>query len=247
MADDERPSPLHGLRGPLDALSPREVSSLLAIGRRRSFAAGEALTVEGQRTADVYVLLHGRVRVVASTRDGDEVLVAIRGAGDVLGELAAFDPAPRSATVSALEAVEAVVVPAARFVPFVESRPELMRHLLQVLTRRLRTANQRLVGHRSQDTVTRLARQLLELAARYGRAEPEGLRLDVPLSQEQLASLIGSSREAVNIALRRLREAEILETARMRITVTDVDALRAVALGRAPVASVPVAGGPSAE
>lgn len=99
---------------------------------------------------------------------------------------------------------------------------------------RLRESDRRLVEGRVEDTRTRVARQLLELAVRYGRVADRGLDLDVPLSQEQLASWVGASREAVSLALRDLRASEGILTGRLRITIIDVDVVREAAFGVDP-------------
>lgn len=218
------------LRGPLSLLSDEDVAELLRVSVRRSHAPDDVLIFQGERADHVHVLLQGRVSVVRTTRDGREMLIALRGPGDTLGELAALDPAPRTATVTALERVDALSVPAGAFSVFLLERPSLTHGMLQLLARRLRESDHRLVEARGDDVLIRLTRRLLELGARYGRPGEVGLDLDVPLSQEQLASWVGVSREAVSMALRTLRDREAVETGRMRITILDVDGLREIAL-----------------
>ena len=222
-----RPTALHG---PLSVLRPEEISELLALSTTRSFLADEVLLRQGAQAHHVLVLLDGRARVVVTTTDGREVLVALLGPGDVLGELAVLDPAPRVATVSALEGVTALVVPGDAFLGFLEDHPHVMLSMLRVLARRLREADRHLVDQRTGDVVTRLSRHLLELGARYGVPSDDGLVLDVPLTQEQLASWVGTSREAVAMALRKLRTRGAVATSRRRITILDVAALREVAI-----------------
>lgn len=219
------------LRGPLSVLSPAEAADLFALATTRSFATDDVLLLQGAQAHHLLVLLEGRARVVVTTEDGREVLVALRGPGDVVGELAVIDPAPRTATVSALEHVTALVVPANAFLAFIEERPHVMLAMLRALARRLRESDRYLVEGRTDDVSTRLCRQLLELAARYGTPSAEGIELDVPLTQEQLASWIGTSREAVGMALRDLRTRGAVTTGRKRITIRDVTALREVVLG----------------
>ena len=219
------------LRGPLSALQPDDVTDFLDLATTATFAAGDVLVRQGEEAHQLLVLLRGRVRVVVTTEAGREVLVAVRGPGDVIGELAVLDPGPRTATVSALEDLTALAVPGDAFRAFLDDRPHVMGALLRALVRRLRESDRHLVEDRTEDVGTRLARQLLELGARYGSPSEEGLDLDVPLTQEQLASWIGTSREAVAMALRDLRESGTVATSRMRITLLDVDALRDVGIG----------------
>ena len=219
------------LQGPLSVLDGPDRAALVQIASTRSYEAGDVVVRQGARLRDVHVVLDGRVSVVRSTPQGREVLLALRGPGDTLGELAALDPAPRQATVTALEAVSSLVVPGERFVAFLAERPVAMQAMLQLLARRLRESDRRLVDTRAQEAITRLARHLLELGARYGVASEQGLDLDVPLSQQHLADWVGVSREAVSGGLRRLREQGAVATGRMRITLLDVDRLRTVAAG----------------
>lgn len=219
------------MQGPLSVLDGTDRVALLNIAGTRSYQAGEVIVAQGDRVRDVHVLLDGRAAVVRTTAEGREVLLALRGPGDTLGELAAFDPAPRMATVTALEALTSLVVPGDHFVGFLGQRPHAMLAMLKLLARRNRESDRRLVDTRAQDTLTRLARHLLELGARYGAASPDGLELDVPLSQQQLAAWVGVSREAVSGALRQLREQRAVATGRMRITLTDIDTLRTIASG----------------
>lgn len=217
------------LRGPLSVLKAADRAALFEVSSTRTYEPGQILVRQGERARAVHVLLDGRATVVRTTPQGREVLLALRGPGDTLGELAALDPAPRTATVTALEEMSSLVVPGDRFVGFLRERPVAMLALLQLLARRQRESDRRLVDTRAQEAITRLAGQLLELGARYGVASPDGLELEVPLSQQQLADWIGVSREAVSGGLRRLREQGAVTTGRMRITLHDVDRLREVA------------------
>ena len=218
------------LRGPLSVLGAEDVAELRRRAARRRYGLGEQLLVQGREADGVHILLEGRVRVVATRRDGRELLLALRGPGDTLGELASFDPAPRMATVIALEPVSTLLVSASEFVGFLHQRPELLQAMLQLLVRRLRESDRRLVEARGDDTLTRVAGRLLELGASYGTPGEAGLDLDVPLSQEQLAAWVGVSREAVSLALRALRERGAVTTGRMRITLVDIDLLREAAI-----------------
>ena len=219
------------LQGPLSVLKDADRAALLELASLRTYETGHVVVRQGERVRDVHVMLDGRVAVVRTTPQGREVLLALRGPGDTLGELAALDPAPREATVTALEDLSSLVVPGARFAAYLAERPVAMQAMLQLLARRLRESDRRLVDTRAQEARTRLARHLLELGARYGVASEQGLELDVPLSQQQLADWVGVSREAVSAGLRRLREQGAVSTGRMRITLLDVDRLRTVAAG----------------
>lgn len=223
--------PTMPLPGPLSVLDGADRAALAAIATTLTLERGSILVRQGEQAHHVHLLLDGRVVVVRATPQGREVLLALRGPGDTLGELAVFDPAPRMATATALEDVTCLVVPGAAFIRFLSERRAAMLAMLRLLARRQRESDRRLVDTRSEEAITRLARHLLELGARYGMASDDGLELDVPLSQQQLADWVGVSREAVSAGLRRLRDEDVLATARMRITLRDIDRLRQVAIG----------------
>lgn len=160
------------------------------------------------------------------TQDGKEVVLAFRGPGDLLGELSAIDGQPRSASVEAIESVEALAIATADFRAFLVEHPEIALMLLEKLSRRLRDADRKRVEYGAHDTVGRVAARLLELADEYGEEDARGISIGLPLSQEELAGWTGSSREAVSKALRTLRGAGWVVTERRRITVCDPEALR---------------------
>jgi CRP/FNR family transcriptional regulator, cyclic AMP receptor protein len=221
-------------RGPFSVLGREEAAEFAGLGHLATYGTGDALLRQGDRSDLVHVIVAGRVRVVRLTRHGAEVLLALRGPGDVIGELAAIDPAPRSATVNAIENVSSLTITGGAFRGFLRGHPHLLLAITRTLVSRLRESDRRLVEGRVEDTRTRVARQLLELAVRYGRVADRGLDLDVPLSQEQLASWVGASREAVSLALRDLRASEGILTGRLRITIIDVDVVREAAFGVDP-------------
>jgi CRP/FNR family transcriptional regulator, cyclic AMP receptor protein len=212
--------------GFLGALSPEQVRSLRSRAVPRSFRKGQAVFHEGGSSDRVVVLVKGRVKVSTTTAEGKEIVLAFRGPGDLLGELSAIDGQPRSASVEAIERVEALAVAAPDFRAFLVDHPELGLMLLEMLGRRLRDADRKRVEYGAHDTVGRVAARLLELAEEYGEEDPKGIRIGLPISQEELAGWTGASREAVSRALQTLRSAGWVVTERRRITVCDPEALR---------------------
>jgi CRP-like cAMP-binding protein len=212
--------------GFLGAVGPEQVRQLHERGVRRRFRKGQALFHQGGSSDRVVILLGGRVKVSTVTEEGREVVLAFRGPGDMLGELSAIDGEPRSATVEAIEPVEALAVAASDFRSFLTANPEVALLLLQMLSRRLRDADRKRVEYAAHDTVGRVAARLVELAERYGEPVAQGVRIGLPLSQEELAGWVGGSREAVSKALQTLRSVGWVLTERRRITVLDLEALR---------------------
>jgi CRP/FNR family cyclic AMP-dependent transcriptional regulator len=208
------------------ALSAAQIRELRSRGIERRFRKGQALFHERGPADRVLVLLTGRVKVLTTTDSGKEVVLAFRGPGDLLGELAAIDGSPASATVEAIEPVEALALAEADFRGFLRAQPGAALLLLETVSRRLRDADRKRVEYGVHDTAGRVAARLVELAEAYGESGPDGIRIGLPISQEELAAWTGSSREAVSKALQSLRKAGWVATRRRSLTLRDVEALR---------------------
>lgn len=209
-------------------LTPDERTALAAVGHRRAYSAGEVLCTQGDETYHVLVLLSGHVRVSRVAMDGRETVAGVRGPGDVLGELAAVDARPRSATVTAVVSVRALVVPGARFAELCQNAPRIAWVLLGVVAERLRESG----GHWAEfgygHTEQRIAALLLELAVRQGT--PAGDEVEITLwTQRELAAAAATSRESVARALGKLRERGLVSTRRGHVTIHDVAGLRRLA------------------
>lgn len=210
----------------LARLDPGAREALAERGRRRRWPSGASLFLEGERSSTVVIVVSGRVKVFSLTEHGEEVLLAVRGPGALLGELSAVDGAPRGASVAALDPVEALVVGVPAFVEFLRTHPDAAMVLLRLVTARLRDADRKRVEFGALDIPARVAGRLVELAERFGEPDGDGVRIAVPLSQDELAGWVGASREAVAKALRVLRDRGLVTTGRRTTTVLDLDALR---------------------
>jgi len=212
------------------ALTPGELEDLISQGVRRPFRRGAFIMTEGEASDHVVVLLVGRAKVSSYTADGKEVVLAVRGPGELLGDFSAMDGGSRSATVAALESIEALIIPADRFKAYLESHARLAVLLLQTWSRRVRDADRKRVEFGAYDTPGRVARRLIELVERYGEGDGPNVRISLSLTQDELAGWTGSSREAVSKALREFRDRGWISTGRRAITVNDVEAMRLRAL-----------------
>jgi CRP/FNR family transcriptional regulator, cyclic AMP receptor protein len=210
----------------MDGLTVDERDDFKRRGRRRRWPGGAAMFNEGGRSDFVASVVGGRVKASYFTDEGDEVVLAIRGPGALLGEMSAIDDEPLSATVTALEPVEALVVAVDSFMDYLQEHPRVALMLLRGMSRKLRDSDRKRVEFSAFDTLGRVARRLVELADDFGEADGDGIRISLPLSQEELAGWTGSSREAVSKALRTLRGRGWIETRRRAITVLDIDSLR---------------------
>ena len=207
-------------------LTEQEWADLLRHGRPRRLPTGMPLFVEGTRSDTVVIVISGRVKVFTSAEDGTEVMLAVRGPGAILGELAAIDGQPRSASVTSLETTEILTVGFREFTAFLHTHPRTMWLLMRILTDRLRDADRKRIEFGIYDTLSRVARRLIELADRFGEPTESGIRITLPLTQDELANWVGASREAVTKALRTLRTDGYVRTHRRTFTVIDIEGLR---------------------
>ena len=203
----------------------------LAVGRYGArFDAGETLIREGDTTTDVFMLMSAQVKVTAQLERG-MALLAVRVGGDIVGEMAAADGGPRSATVTATrDDTMAIAVSAEEFVGAVSRHPEASRLLASDLTRKLRAANRRRADFTAYQVPVRVARVLGEMAEEYGQSvdrKPSVRVLRVGLSQGELATLVGAREASVAAALRDMRARGILEWGYRTVTIRDIEALRA--------------------
>ena len=213
----------------LDSLTAEEAADLRANGRERHFDADVAIFHEGDDAGSVIVLLAGRVKLTLPSSTGRAVIVAVRGPGDLVGELAALIDAPRSATVATIEPVDALIVSGSMFATFLERHSRVALVILRLVAEHLLYADLQQAQFATHDVVGRVAHRLVELSERFGVDGEDCIVVEVPLSQDELAGWTGASREAVNKALQLLRSLDLIETGRRRFTVLDLDGLRRLA------------------
>ena len=212
--------------GFLAALTRAELDALEARARPRRFAKGSTLISEGEIPRRVVILMSGRVKVSHFAADGREVVLTARGPGELIGEISVVDGRPCSATVTAFEPVEALVVEAAAFTRYLDEHPRVTRLLLSATVQKLRDSDRKRVEFGIHDTEGRVARRLVELAEEYGQQAEGGVSITLPLTQQELAGWTSASREAVSKALGSLRACGWVSTDRRRVTVHDIEALR---------------------
>jgi len=197
------------------------------LGRVCRFPDGTRLMHEGEPGDRVMILLEGHVKASCVTAEGHEMVLSFRGPGDVLGELSFIDEQPRSGSVTAIEPVEALVFSASSFRSYLQATPRATLTMVAVISGRFRDANRKRIQFGASDTTGRVAARLVELVERYGQPSERGSEITLPITQEELGGWTASSRAGVAKALQTLRELGWIETDRKRITVCDIDALRA--------------------
>ena len=189
-------------RAPLFAALDDEASgALLTSMSRVDLPRGEVLFHEGDPGDRLYVITGGKVKLGRTSPDGRENLLAVLGPGEMFGELSLFDPGPRTATATAVSDVRLVGLGHQDLRAWLSGRPDVAQHLLQALAQRLRRTNEALGDLVFSDVPGRVAKALLDLSRRFGRQTDAGVLVAHELTQEELAQLVGASRETVNKAL----------------------------------------------
>jgi CRP/FNR family transcriptional regulator len=187
-------------------LQPRELQQLAQAARRRTFEIETYIFRQGERGAACHIILRGKVRVFVTGEDGRELSVRLLGPGEIIGEMALFEEAPRSASVVTLEPTETVEIGRDALLHSIRRSPSIAVHLLRAMSARLRRTNEDAEWLASLPVVERLYLQLQRLADWSGTPTTDGSRITPPMTQQELAALVGTSRESVNRALMRLRQ-----------------------------------------
>jgi CRP/FNR family cyclic AMP-dependent transcriptional regulator len=209
-------------------LEDGELAQIARVSRERACRGGEVLVRQGESSGELFTVAQGRLRVISTSPEGEEVLLSVIGPGEVFGELALLDDLPRSATVSAIEACRLLVVPRASFRPLLLQMPSLGLRLLQVMAGHVRRLSSRTEDVTNLDVRTRLAKTLLDLAERFGvPGARRTVRITMRFSQQELGRLVGATREMINKCLGELARARVVRHERGVLTILKPEALRA--------------------
>jgi CRP/FNR family cyclic AMP-dependent transcriptional regulator len=208
------------------ALNEEAAEALHANMVRSELSRGEVLFHEGDPGDRLYVIVEGKLKLGRTSGDGRENLLAILGPGEMFGELSLFDPGPRNATATAVSDAVLIGLGSEDLVSWLTGRPEVSRQLLRALARRLRRTNENLADLVFSDVPGRVAKALLDLSERFGRPTDDGLRVAHDLTQEELAQLVGASRETVNKALADFASRGWLRLEARAVVLLDIDRLR---------------------
>ncbi|WP_314252653.1 Crp/Fnr family transcriptional regulator [Streptomyces kutzneri] len=214
-----------------EALAGEHAATLRDLGVQVRYAPGDVILREHEPSTHAVLLQEGIAKVVITAETGQEVILGLRESPDIVGEMAALDGQPRSASVIAKTDVMTTIVTAAQLNDFLEAHPEVLRTLVRILMTRLRHSDQARLDMASQTVLQRIAAQLVTLAEQLGTPSDgaDSASLALPITQSELAAMVGASREAVAKALNLLRKQDVVTTSRGRIAVIDLPVLRAVA------------------
>jgi CRP/FNR family cyclic AMP-dependent transcriptional regulator len=214
-------------RSPLfEALSEQDTRALRARVTNVELSRGEHLFAEGDAGDKLYVILDGKIKLTRAAPDGRENLLSVHGPGEMFGELSLFDPSPRTASASAVTDVRLAALAHDDLRYWLTSRPEVSMHMLRALAQRLRRINDVKADLVFTDVPGRVAKALLDLAERFGVPQQDGVQVNHDLTQEELAQLVGASRETVNKALADFVARGWLQLSAKSVLLVDPDRLR---------------------
>ena len=214
------------LSAPLFAtMNPSETLPLFESMRHVELTRGDILFREGEPGDRLYVIASGKIKLGRRSADGRENLLSILGPGEMFGELSLFDPGPRTATASSVSDAVVYELDQEQLAEWIAKHPGVARHLLGALARRLRRTNETLADLVFSDVPGRVAKALLDLSTRFGEPTDEGIRVAHDLTQEELAQLVGASRETVNKALADFASRGWVRREGRAVVLLDVDRL----------------------
>lgn len=212
-------------------LSADDLHELAHTTRTRMYERGDVIFRKDDPGYTLYAIITGGVKISVSSSEGDEIILAILTDGQFFGEMALFDDLPRSADAEAIQKTEVLTVQREDLIRLLERRPRLaISQLLKVLGQRLRATNELLEDAAFLDIPARLAKRLLDLADQHGQKTPQGTRINLRLTQQDLASMIGARRENVNRALAYYHSRGWLAKSQGYFTIVDEAKLRARSL-----------------
>jgi CRP/FNR family transcriptional regulator, cyclic AMP receptor protein len=214
------------MQAPLfSALDPAAASALRSATTVVRLSKGQILFHEGDLGDRLYVVEDGKVKLGTTSSDGRDTLLAVVGPGEMIGELSLFDPGPRTATATAL--TEAVVRGLGHDAlrPWLAGRPEVAEPLLRALAQRLRKTNEAMSDLVFSDVPGRVAKAIIDLGERFGVPSSDGLQVTHDMTQEELAQLVGASRETVNKALADFAQRGWLRLEARAVILLDVERL----------------------
>ena len=206
-----------------ERMSPEEREELRGMMSQTTLRRGEVLFNEGDSGDRLYILLTGKVKLGHTSVDGRENLLAVLGPGEVVGELTLFDPGPRSTTATAVATTELLALEHNQLMGFIDSHPTLAKDMLRALAVRLRRTNIALADLVFSDVPGRVAKALLDLAERFGAPTEDGIHVPHDLTQEELAQLVGASRETINKSLAEFVSRGWIRLEGRAVTLIDVE------------------------
>jgi len=205
---------------------PADHEQLAGLLRRRNLKKGDVLFRKGDEGTALYIIIKGRMKITVPSKLGDEITLAILSRGDFFGEMALLDSLPRSADATAVEETLLYVLNRSDFLSFLIHNENAVRSILYALSSRLRKTDDFLTDVCFLNISARLARRLLEMAESLLQENSHGSSMELKLTQSDLASLLGTTRETINRELKILRDRGIVSTSRNLIIIHNLELLK---------------------
>ena len=200
-------------------LADEDIGELMSVAKRRTFRSGEVIFHREDPGQVLHVIKEGKVKISLISPDGQEISLVVFGKGECFGEFALLDGLPRSADAVAMEKVECYTLQRSDFHKAIMKNPKIAIQVMEVLSKRLRSTDQMIEDLIFLDVYGRVAKKLLELADTHGTKVENGIRIDVRLTQQELASMVGSSRESVNKVMGYFTDKNFISTDKHKITL----------------------------
>ena len=208
------------------SLSPEDRAELATLLRVQRVKKGEVLFRKESEGSTLYIIQEGAIKIVLSSKLGDEMIVTIFSKGDFFGEMSLLDGMPRSADAVAIEPSRLLLLNRSDFLRFLKKNDAAMETILSSLSIRLRKTDDLLGDASFLNIPARFAKKLLEIGETFGRKEGDSMQISLRLSQKDLADMIGATRESINKELRTLREKGLVSTTDKAICIHDIKRLR---------------------
>jgi len=210
-------------------LNERELDALVQVSRIQKLRPREELCHKGDPGSQVYLISKGRLKAMTTSAEGDDVVFSIMAPGEVCGELALLSGGRRTATITAIDESELIVLDRREFLPFLRTHPEVAIKLLEVLAARQLRLSELVEDTTFLNLPARLAKKLVSLSRAYGTETPDGMRIDLKLSQGEIGDLVATTRESINKQIKSWSGEGLVSMQNGIVTIHRIDDLEALA------------------
>lgn len=209
-------------------LGDPEIASIAALAQRKRYDTRELVVQQGDPGGELFLIVHGHLKVVSAGADGRDTALGIMGPGEVFGEIPLLDGGPRSATVAALEPCEVLLIRREPLLRLLETSPKISIALLRVLAMRLRRLTERSEDLAFLRVGERLAKRIVGLADEYGQQQPDGsIKITIKLSQQEIGDLVNATRESANKHIKAWEDEGLVSQDHGHLVIRDLQRLRA--------------------
>lgn len=210
-------------------LSESELDALVQVSRIQKLRPREELCHKGDPGNQVYLISKGRLKAMTTSAEGDDVVFSIMAPGEVCGELALLSGGRRTATITAIDESELIVLDRREFLPFMRAHPEVAIKLLEVLAERQLRLSELVEDTTFLNLPARLAKKLVSLSRAYGTETAVGIRIDLKLSQGEIGDLVATTRESINKQIKSWSSEGMVSMKNGIVTIHRIDDLEALA------------------